>query len=131
MVLCLQGLTGKGKQTLAAVNIGDPMQVLIRVQISKPRIRNALRTVKLNLAGVLFSIKTGYADELLNLTVDTVRCIVLQTTSEFQMTLIVQSVQLDNQLLETRHPVVLAPAGVPGLESQVSFVTKLILVGFC
>jgi hypothetical protein len=49
------------------------LQVLLRVQISRPRLRNALRSVQLNVSGLLLNAKTESADELLNLTVDTVR----------------------------------------------------------
>ena len=39
-----------------------------------------------------------------------VRCVLLTTTSDNQLTLVIRSIQLDNQLLETRHPVVLSPS---------------------
>ena len=53
----------------------DPLQVLLRVKISRPRLRNALRSVQLNVSGLLLNAKTESADELLNLTVDTVRAL--------------------------------------------------------
>lgn len=98
--------------------------------------------MKLSLAGLMLSTKSDAADELANMTVDTLQCILLRTTSEVQATLLVHNVQvgqralsvwdfgrcwhghlflrharsacvcvrlqIDNQQLETRHPVVLS-----------------------
>jgi hypothetical protein len=60
--------------------------------------------------GLLLNTKTLAANELLNLTVDRVHAMVLRTTRELQLTLVVAALQLDNQTLETHHPVVLAPS---------------------
>jgi hypothetical protein len=68
--------------------------------------------LQMNLAGLLLNAKSDGGDELLNLTVDTVQCALLTTTRQRQLSLGVLSVQLDNQLLATRHPVVLSPASL-------------------
>lgn len=132
------------------------LQVLLRLQISRPRLHNVLTTFKLSLAGgfgstvqiavdsrqhskaklaarlftspsspspppphhphltttpgLLLNTKTLAANELLNLTVDRVHAMLLRTTRELQLTLVVAALQLDNQTLETHHPVVLAPS---------------------
>ena len=100
----------------AAASAAAPqLQVLLRLQVSRPRLHNALTTVKLSLAGLQLNTKTFAASELLNLTVDRVHAMVLRTTRELQLTLAVQAVQLDNQALDTHHPVVLAPSSSAGL----------------
>lgn len=71
----------------------------------------------MNLAGLLLNAKSDGGDELLNLTVDTVQCALLTTTRQRQLSLGVLSVQLDNQLLATRHPVVLSPASLAEVRS--------------
>lgn len=100
----------------------QPLQVLLRVRVVKPATHNTTAAVQLNLEGLQLNAKTNGGDELLNLTVSTVQCALLNTTRERQLSLSVLSVQLDNQLLETRHPVVLSPATmgeVRGLDSKV------------
>jgi hypothetical protein len=87
-----------------------PIQVLLRVRVVKPATHNTTAAVQLNLEGLQLNAKTNGGDELLNLTVSTVQCALLNTTRERQLSLSVLSLQLDNQLLETRHPVVLSPA---------------------
>lgn len=90
----------------------QPLQVLLRVRVLKPNTHNTLASVQMNLAGLLLNAKSDGGDELLNLTVDTVQCALLTTTRQRQLSLGVLSVQLDNQLLATRHPVVLSPASL-------------------
>lgn len=90
----------------------QPLQVLLRVRVVKPNTHNTLASVQMNLAGLLLNAKSDGGDELLNLTVDTVQCALLTTTRQRQLSLGVLSVQLDNQLLATRHPVVLSPASL-------------------
>jgi hypothetical protein len=90
----------------------QPLQVLLRVRVVKPNTHNTLASLQMNLAGLLLNAKSDGGDELLNLTVDTVQCALLTTTSQRQLSLGVLSVQLDNQLLATRHPVVLSPASL-------------------
>lgn len=87
-----------------------PIQVLLRVRVVKPATHNTTAALQLNLEGLQLNAKTNGGDELLNLTVSTVQCALLNTTRERQLSLSVLSMQLDNQLLETRHPVVLSPA---------------------
>ncbi|KIY97560.1 hypothetical protein MNEG_10403 [Monoraphidium neglectum] len=89
----------------------EELQVLLRLQISRPRLHNVLTTFKVSLAGLLLNTKTFAANELLNLAVDRVSAMLLRTTRELQLTLVVAALQLDNQALETHHPVVLAPSG--------------------
>lgn len=90
----------------------QPLQVLLRVRVVKPNTHNTLKSLQMNLAGLLLNAKSDGGDELLNLTVDTVQCALLTTTRQRQLSLGVLSVQLDNQLLATRHPVVLSPASL-------------------
>ncbi|WIA12623.1 hypothetical protein OEZ85_006280 [Tetradesmus obliquus] len=87
-----------------------PSQVLLRVRVVKPATHNTTAALQLNLEGLQLNAKTNGGEELLNLTVSTVQCALLNTTRERQLSLSVLSMQLDNQLLETRHPVVLSPA---------------------
>lgn len=94
----------------AAAYDQQQLQVLLRVRIVKPATHNTTASLQANLAGLLLNAKTPGGDELLNLTVDTVQCAMLTTTRERQLSVSVRSVQLDNQLLETRQPVVLSPA---------------------
>lgn len=90
----------------------QPLQVLLRVRVVKPNTHNTLASLQLNLAGLLLNAKSDGGDELFNLTVDTVQCALLTTTRQRQLSMGVLSVQLDNQLLATRHPVVLSPASL-------------------
>lgn len=90
----------------------QPLQVLLRLRVIKPNTHNTQASLQMNLAGLLLNAKSDGGDELLNLTVDTVQCAVLKTTRQRQLSLGVLSVQLDNQLLATRHPVVLSPASL-------------------
>lgn len=90
----------------------QPLQVLLRVRVVKPNTHNTLKSLQMNLAGLLLNAKSDGGDELLNLTVDTVQGALLTTTRQRQLSLGVLSVQLDNQLLATRHPVVLSPASL-------------------
>ncbi|KAF6253188.1 hypothetical protein COO60DRAFT_1463300 [Scenedesmus sp. NREL 46B-D3] len=89
-----------------------PVQVLLRVRVVKPATHDTTAAVQLNLEGLQLNAKTNGGDELLNLTVSSVQCALLSTTRERQLSLSVLSLQLDNQLLETRHPVVLSPAAM-------------------
>lgn len=86
------------------------LQVLLRVCVKKPATHNTTASLQANLAGLLVNAKTPGGDELLNLTVDTVQCSMVTSSRERQLSVSVRSVQLDNQLLETRQPVVLSPA---------------------
>lgn len=99
--------------TLAAGNAALSQQcphVLMRLRVNRPASHNTSASLQANLAGLLVNAKTASGDELLNLTVDTVQCAMLTTSRERQLSVSVRSVQLDNQLLETRQPVVLSPA---------------------
>jgi hypothetical protein len=103
----------------------QPLQVLLRVRVVKPSTHNTTASLQLNLAGLLLNAKADGGDELFNLTVDTVQCALLSTTRQRQLSLGVLSVQLDNQLLATRHPVVLSPANM----TEVDCVGVLVCVG--
>jgi hypothetical protein len=48
------------------------MQVLLRLQISRPGRRPLINSLQLAMAGALLNVKTDSADELMNWTVDTV-----------------------------------------------------------
>jgi hypothetical protein len=94
------------------------LQVLLRVRVVRPSTHNTVASLQVNLAGLLLNAKADGGDELLNLTVDTVQCAALSTTRHRQLSLGVLSVQLDNQLLATRHPVVLSPANMSEVRRQ-------------
>eukprot|EP00878_Enallax_costatus_P028669 GHUV01030986.1.p1 GENE.GHUV01030986.1~~GHUV01030986.1.p1 ORF type:complete len:139 (-),score=49.91 GHUV01030986.1:364-780(-) len=97
-------------QQAAGAQLEDQLQVLLRVRVKKPATHNTTASLQANLAGLLVNAKTPGGDELLNLTVDTVQCSMVTTSRERQLSVSVRCVQLDNQLLETRQPVVLSPA---------------------
>jgi len=99
-----------GPSALLSYGQRQPLQVKLRVRVVKPATHNTTASLRINLAGLLLNAKANGGDELFNLTVDTLQCAVLNTTRQRQLTLSVLSVQLDNQLLATRHPVVLSPA---------------------
>jgi hypothetical protein len=50
----------------------EPMQVLLRLQISRPGRRPLINSLQLAMAGALLNVKTDSTDELMNWTVDTV-----------------------------------------------------------
>eukprot|EP00775_Hariotina_reticulata_P006353 gene6353-6586_t len=104
---------GGSSSLLAPADQRPPLQVKLRVRVVKPPTHNTTASLRVNLAGMLLNAKANGGDELFNLTVDTLQCAVLNTTRQRQLTLSVLSVQLDNQLLATRHPVVLSPATLP------------------
>ncbi|GFR40082.1 hypothetical protein Agub_g630, partial [Astrephomene gubernaculifera] len=61
------------------------------------------------MAGVGLCAKTNL-EELFNFTIQKVRASLVQTRTDLQVTSAVHAIQLDNQMLEAKNPVVLAPA---------------------
>jgi hypothetical protein len=81
---------------------------LVRFRILKPQLRGASVSLQAQLAGCSVAAKTDAGEELANLTVSGVQLAGLVSTGEQQLSAAVRAVQLDNQLLEARHPVVLS-----------------------
>ncbi|GIL45737.1 hypothetical protein Vafri_2896 [Volvox africanus] len=92
------------------------VQLLMRIRINKPQVHGIGMAVTLDLAGVGLCAKTNL-EELFNYTMQKIRAMLVQTRSDLQVSLVVQTVQLDNQMLEAKNPVVLSPADVSGSSS--------------
>ncbi|GLC57723.1 hypothetical protein PLESTB_001257700 [Pleodorina starrii] len=92
------------------------VQMLIRIKISKPQVHGVALSVTLDLAGIGLCAKTNL-EELFNYTMQKIRTSLVQTRTDLQVSLAVQTIQLDNQMLEAKNPVVLSPADVSGSSS--------------
>ncbi|GIL71927.1 hypothetical protein Vretifemale_2372 [Volvox reticuliferus] len=92
------------------------VQLLMRIRINKPQVHGVGMAVTLDLAGVGLCAKTSL-EELFNYTMQKMRATVVQTRSELQVSMVVQTIQLDNQMLEAKNPVVLSPADISGSSS--------------
>ncbi|GLI64033.1 hypothetical protein VaNZ11_007171 [Volvox africanus] len=92
------------------------VQLLMRIRINKPQVHGIGMAVTLDLAGIGLCAKTNL-EELFNYTMQKIRAMLVQTRSDLQVSLVVQTVQLDNQMLEAKNPVVLSPADVSGSSS--------------
>ncbi|EFJ52490.1 hypothetical protein VOLCADRAFT_102987 [Volvox carteri f. nagariensis] len=92
------------------------VQLLLRIKINKPQIHGVSMAVTLDLAGIGLCAKTNL-EELFNYTMHKLRAMLVQTRTEVQLSLAVQTIQLDNQMLEAKNPVVLSPADVSGSSS--------------
>ncbi|MEW5315921.1 MAG: hypothetical protein WDW38_007318 [Sanguina aurantia] len=93
-------------------NASEPkseMCIFVRFQITKPQVTGTLAAVSLDLAGIGLCAKNS-VDELFNFSVQRLRAHVRQTRTELQLAAAINALQLDNQMLDTLHPVVLSTA---------------------
>ncbi|MEW5296934.1 MAG: hypothetical protein WDW36_000180 [Sanguina aurantia] len=93
-------------------NASEPkseMCIFVRFQVTKPQVTGTLAAVSLDLAGIGLCAKNS-VDELFNFSVQRLRAHVRQTRTELQLAAAINALQLDNQMLDTLHPVVLSTA---------------------
>jgi hypothetical protein len=88
------------------------LQVLLRLRVVRPAAHGTVASLRLNLEGAQLNARGAGGSELLHLTLSRLQCAALVTARERMLSVALGGVQLDNQLLETRHPVVLAPASL-------------------
>lgn len=85
-----------------------------RLRLVSIQVHGSQTSFQLSLAGVELCAKTDGRDELFNLTFSHLKLFSLQTLGEHVVSAEMASVQLDNQMLDVRYPVVLAPSRLMG-----------------
>lgn len=112
-----RGITAAEAGAFGPDGPGSSIAVMLRLQITKPPASGVRLGLTLDLAGVGLTAKSS-VHELLNITIQRVRCSMLRTARELQIAMSVDSFQLDNQMLETQRPVVISPTDVSNGANQ-------------
>jgi hypothetical protein len=121
-----KGLVGKlqrsinlrsGRRAALAAAYDAPL-ALVRFQIVRPQLRGTSMSLQAQLAGCSVAANTDGSAELLNFTISDVLLSSVMGKGEHRVSALVRAVQLDNQMLAARHPVVLSPSSNPLLLRQ-------------